>query len=178
MTPEVRAFVESLLLRIAELEEALGPPKNPRNSSLPPGCQHPHAKTPRKAPRSKRKRGGQPGHKKHERSLVPTEECQEVVTLLPKTCRRCDTPLTGEDSDPLRHQVWELPEIKPMITEYRRHRLACPWGRRDADQASGSEGMVVDLRGQHLHPLHDAWLAGGYRAERTAWRELLGRRDV
>ncbi|QDU59263.1 hypothetical protein Pan216_00910 [Planctomycetes bacterium Pan216] len=37
MTPEVRAFVESLLLRIAELEEALGPPKNPRNSSLPPG---------------------------------------------------------------------------------------------------------------------------------------------
>ncbi|QDU59621.1 Transposase IS66 family protein [Planctomycetes bacterium Pan216] len=126
MTPEVRAFVESLLLRIAELEETLGPPKNPRNSSLPPGCQHPHAKTPRKAPRSKRKRGGQPGHKKHERSLVPTEECQEVVTLLPKTCRRCDTPLTGEDSDPLRHQVWELPEIKPMITEYRRHRLACP----------------------------------------------------
>jgi transposase len=25
----------------------------------------------------------------------------------------------------LRHQVWELPEIKPRVTEYRRHRLCC-----------------------------------------------------
>jgi transposase len=26
---------------------------------------------------------------------------------------------------PLRHQVWELPEIKPLVTEHRRHRLTC-----------------------------------------------------
>ena len=26
----------------------------------------------------------------------------------------------------LRYQVWELPEIKPIVTEYQRHRLACP----------------------------------------------------
>jgi transposase len=26
----------------------------------------------------------------------------------------------------LRHQVWELPEIKPHVTEYQQHRLACP----------------------------------------------------
>jgi hypothetical protein len=32
----------------------------------------------------------------------------------------------GEDAAPLRHQVWELPEIKPQVVEYRRHRLACP----------------------------------------------------
>ena len=31
----------------------------------------------------------------------------------------------GRDSTPLRHQVWELPEIKPHVTEYRRHRLSC-----------------------------------------------------
>jgi transposase len=26
----------------------------------------------------------------------------------------------------LRHQVWELPEIQPILTEYQRHRLTCP----------------------------------------------------
>jgi hypothetical protein len=26
---------------------------------------------------------------------------------------------------PLRHQVWELPEVKPYVTEYQRHRLVC-----------------------------------------------------
>ena len=30
------------------------------------------------------------------------------------------------DPEPLRHQVWELPEIKPQVTEYQRHRLVCP----------------------------------------------------
>jgi hypothetical protein len=33
--------------------------------------------------------------------------------------------LSGEDAAPLRHQVWELPEIKPQVVEYQRHRLAC-----------------------------------------------------
>src|SRR3972149_1874343 len=27
--------------------------------------------------------------------------------------------------EPLRHQVWELPEIKPHVTEYQLHRLGC-----------------------------------------------------
>jgi len=36
--------------------------------------------------------------------------------------------LTGTDTQPLRHQVWELPEIKPHVTEYQRHRLTCPCG--------------------------------------------------
>ena len=34
--------------------------------------------------------------------------------------------LSGSDPEPLRHQVWELPEIKPLVTEYQRHRLTCP----------------------------------------------------
>ena len=33
--------------------------------------------------------------------------------------------LSGSDLEPLRHQVWELPEIKPLVTEYQRHRLSC-----------------------------------------------------
>lgn len=130
MTPAVRAFVELLLKRIetleaevAELKQRLN--RSPQNSSLPPSSQHPHAKPapPRKP--SGKKPGGQPGHLKSERALITTEQCSEVVTLKPSACRRCGRKLAGTDAQPLRHQVWELPEIRPLVTEYQRHRLVC-----------------------------------------------------
>jgi len=124
MTPAVRAFVESLLGRIADLEARLG--MTPQNSSLPPSSQHPHAKSAPPKPKSKRKRGGQSGHSKHERTLLPPEQVDETLVLKPTACRRCGERLVGADPEPLRHQVWELPEIKPTVTEYQRHRLSCP----------------------------------------------------
>jgi len=33
--------------------------------------------------------------------------------------------LAGDDPEPLRHQVWELPVIEPIVTEYQQHRLSC-----------------------------------------------------
>ena len=125
MTPAVRAFVQALLGRIEELERQVKG-KTPQNSSLPPSTQHPHAR-PQKPPKgkSKKKRGGQPGHKKHERPLIPTDECDDVQTLKPSECRRCGAKLTGSDPEPLRHQVSELPEIKMHVTEFQRHRLKC-----------------------------------------------------
>lgn len=131
LPPDFRAILEAVIghyeKRIAALEaEIASLKKTPRNSSLPPSAEHPHAKpTPDKSP-STRKQGGQPGHEKHERALIPSERCQEVVTLKPKACRRCGRKLVGVDPEPLRHQVWDLPEIKPVVTEYQRHRLACP----------------------------------------------------
>jgi transposase len=68
--PEAQAIIRALMAqvaalskRVAELEARLG--KTPQNSSLPPSTQHPHAKPPARKPKSKRKRGGQPGHAKH-----------------------------------------------------------------------------------------------------------------
>lgn len=122
--PEAQAIIRLLLARIVELEARLG--KTPRNSSLPPSTQHPHAKPPTSKSRSKKKRGGQPGHAQHQRPLIPTSDCDDVKSLQPSACRRCGQPLRGDDGDPLRHQVWELPEIKPHVTEYQRHRLTCP----------------------------------------------------
>ena len=78
MTPAVRAFVQGLLTRMAELETRLG--KTPENSSLPPRVQHPHAKPPTRKPKSKQKRGGQPGHVKHERPLLSSEACDDIQT--------------------------------------------------------------------------------------------------
>jgi len=131
MTAAVRAFVEVLLLRIESLEEEVAELKrrlemNPQNSSLPPSSEHPHAKTTEPKPKSKRKRGGQKGHKKHQRTLVPPSQVTETIPLKPEHCRRCGKTLEGNDPESLRHQVFDLPEIKPIITEYQRHRLRCP----------------------------------------------------
>jgi transposase len=131
LPPELQTLVIAIInhyeQRIAKLEaELAGFKKNPRNSSLPPSTEHPHAKPPRDKKKAKKKRGGQPGHPKHERPLIPTEECSKVVPLYPEACRRCAAKLQGEDPKPLRHQVWELPVIKPEVTEYQQHRLDCP----------------------------------------------------
>src|SRR5476651_1675783 len=118
--------IARLTARVAELEAKLG--KDSTNSSKPPSTTHPHAKPPSSKPKSGRKRGGQPGHDKHERALIPTEDCQDIVPCVPTACRRCGKKLTGVHSEPIRHQVWELPEIKPIVTEYQQHRLACSCG--------------------------------------------------
>jgi transposase len=120
---EAQAIIRALLAKLNELEARLN--KSPRNSSLPPSTEHPHAKPPASREKSGKKRGGQPGHPKHERTLVPADQCQSVVTVKPDSCRRCGTQLAGTDPEPLRHQVWEIPEIKPEVTEYQLHRLIC-----------------------------------------------------
>jgi len=129
--PEAQAIIRALLAEIAALRaelDELRPQvkgKTPQNSSLPPSTQHPHAKPKPLRRKSKKKRGGQPGHAKHQRALIPSDQCDEVQSLKPTECRRCSEKLSGNDPEPLRHQVWELPEIKPHVTEYQLHRLEC-----------------------------------------------------
>jgi len=119
--------IRVLTARVADLEAALG--KNPQNSSRPPSSTHPHAKpAPRPRPPARRSRGGQPGHAKHQRALLPADQCQAVIPCVPTACRRCGQALLGTDPAPLRHQVWELPDLRPVVTEYQRHRLVCPCG--------------------------------------------------
>jgi transposase len=135
--PDAQALVRLLSARVAELEAQVVElrsqvaelrRKTPQNSSQPPSTTHPHAKPPSVKPKSKRSQGGQPGHDKHERTLIPVEACQDVVPCLPRACRRCGRKLSGRDPAPLRHQVWELPELRPRVTEYQRHRLLCACG--------------------------------------------------
>jgi transposase len=132
-SPEAQVIIRLLLARIAEQDrritaleaEVAALKKTPRNSSLPPSTEHPHAKPAPQKEKSGKKRGGQPGHPKHERALIPTEQCQVVIPVQPETCRCCGETLTGRDPEPLRHQVWEIPEIMPLVTEYQLHRLTC-----------------------------------------------------
>ena len=132
MTPNVRVFVESLLVRMAEMQAEIDELKTqvkrltPQNSSVPPSTQHPHSRPAAKATtKSKKKRGGQAWHRRVVRELVPVERCAKVFALHPENCRRCGEKLVGTDPKPIRHQVWELPKIEPIIAEYQRHRLTC-----------------------------------------------------
>ena len=131
-TPEAQAIIRLLLAEIQELRSQVQELQSqllkltPQNSSLPPSSQHPHAKPTPPKKKSQRQRGGQPGHPRHQRVLIPSTECREVIPLRPRVCSGCGERLRGNDSEPRRHQVWELPEIKPVVTEYQQHRLACP----------------------------------------------------
>lgn len=122
----LQAIIDHYEAILADLQAQLAAAKTtPQNSSKPPSTEHPHAKPIANKPPSKKKRGGQPGHPKHQRALIPVEQCQDVVACFPDECRKCGRELAGTDPEPLRHQVWELPEIHPHVTEYQRHRLSC-----------------------------------------------------
>lgn len=137
LPPEFQALLQRVIdhyeRRIATLEAELqAVRKTPQNSSLPPSTQHPHAKPSGSASSSKEKkrknRGGQPGHPKHDRTLIPAADCDAVIPLKPTTCRGCGSKLSGADPEPLRHQVWEVPQPRPVVTEYQLHRLDCSCG--------------------------------------------------
>lgn len=133
MTPAVKAFVLALFDRLDKVEAKLAKAEakiqklTPRNSSVPPSTEHPHAKPKRKSlPGKKRKQGGQKGHKRHSRDLVPSEDCTHIIPCVPEGCRRCGGDLQADNTPPARHQVWDLPEIQPIIEEYQLFRGHCP----------------------------------------------------
>ena len=143
------AQMASMTARMAELEAQVAALKRtPQNSSLPPSTQHPHHKPPLAKTKSGRKRGGQPGHPKHERTLRPSAECDAVVPVKPTNCRRCGSKLKGTDPEPRRHQVWEIPQPQPIVTEYQLHRLQCTCGC--STSAALPEGVPEHTSGPRL----------------------------
>jgi len=93
--------VEQLEAELRGLQAVLG--RNSGNSSKPPSSDPPDAPPPAPPKRTGRKRGGQPGHEKHSRELVPPERVNRTIVVKPEACRRCGDPLTGDDPAPHRH---------------------------------------------------------------------------
>jgi transposase len=127
--PAAQTYIRALEARGAALEgmmQALQAQlkQTSQNSSRPPSSDPPQHPRPRR-PRGQRRRGGQPGHAGHTRTLVPVEDVQEFVVLKPVHCPHCQTPFSGDDPAPWRHQVLEIPPIRPLITEYQWHQLVC-----------------------------------------------------
>lgn len=110
------------MIRVTELEEQLK--LNSKNSSKPPSSDPPSSPKP-KPRRGKRKRGAQRGHKGSKRELLPPDQVKHFREHVPPHCDHCHAALTGTDPAPCRHQIWEIPPIKPFVTEHRFHSLKC-----------------------------------------------------
>jgi transposase len=160
--------LEALQKRVDELEQRLG--QNSSNSSRPPSSDPPHVKRPPPKPRSGRKRGGQPGHQRQQRPLVPPEQVKATIPLKPTACRKCGHTLQGDDPQPRRHQIAEIPPIQPEVTEYRLHRLTCTQcGSRTC--ASLPASVPTGAFGPRLQAVL-AVLAGAYRLGKRPIRQL------
>ena len=57
--------------------------------------------------------------------LLAPEEVDTIIELRPTAYRQCKRLLIGNDPDPARHQVGEIPPVKAKVTEYQQHRLSC-----------------------------------------------------
>ena len=112
---------QQLRHQVRDLREQLN--QNSTNSSRPPSTDGPAFKRPPPKPKGQRPSGGQHGHPRQMRPLLPANETHD---LRPGACRRCGHALRGDDPQPLRHQVLEIPPVAPHVTEYRLHRLPCP----------------------------------------------------
>jgi transposase len=121
---QLRAEVAQLKATVEELAQRLG--RNSRNSSQPPSADPPQMPTRPRRERSGRRPGGQPGHEGQSRALVPVAEVDMVITVKPMQCPRCQQPLQGDEPQPQRHQVTEIPPVKPLVMEYQLHQLCCP----------------------------------------------------
>jgi transposase len=170
---EVRQLKELVDTLQAKLSE------NSQNSGRPPSSDGPGARKTgnrNKKPKKKgKKRGAQTGHKGKHRELLPVEAVDHVVDVYPPTCGNCEAGLPEiEDPRPMRHQVTEIPEPKPEVTEYRCHAVDCGCGHRTR---ATLDGIADSAFGPRLSAII-AMLSGVYhlsrRATRRATRELLG----
>lgn len=151
--------------QVADLNARLG--QNSQNSSKPPSSDAPSVKRPPPREPSGRRRGAQPGHEPHRRPLLPPDE---EIPRKPSACRRCGAALTGSDPQPLRHQVIELPPIKPRVTEYQLHRLPCP-RCGTSTCAPLPDGVPVGQQGPRLQATL-AVLTGAYRLSKDQAQAL------
>lgn len=176
------ATVERLTARVEELERKIALlTRDSSNSSKPPSSDGPAAKPKARRPMKSRKRnpGGQPGHKGSNRDLIPTEEVDQVVTVVPQKCEHCGAPLTpapGLDQPTgkyWRHQVVDIPQLKPEVIEYHCHCIRCScgaenWGKLPQTARSGFGTRLTALLG-HLTGLHRVTRRGCQEIAKTVF---------
>jgi transposase len=162
------SMVHTLQEQVRTLEERLN--HTSRNSSRPPSSDPPQPQRPRR-PLGKRRRGGQPGHPGHTRALVPVEEVDAVVVLKPNQCRSCHAPLSGDDATPFRHQVMEMPPIKPVITEYQWHQVTCP-ACGETTRVPWPDGVPSGTYGPRIHATV-ALCTGVYRLSKRTTGQVM-----
>src|SRR5215212_7503318 len=171
----VGAVIDGLERQVAELRQQVQDLKaridqNSTNSSKPPSTDPIGVKRKPPTPPSGKSRGGQKGHPRRIRALVPSDLLASVTNCKPVECRRCSHPLSGEDAEPRRHQVAELPPIEPEVHEYRLHRLCCPHCKAPTCGAL-PDGVPRTAFGPRLHAVVGV-LTGAYRLSKRQVAQL------
>ncbi len=159
----------ALRARIEDLEARVR--RSSRNSSRPPSSDPPWHKRPSRKKPSGRKPGGQPGHKGTTHKLVPVEEVDEVVAHGVAACPGCGgTDL--EQTAVVRHQVTEIPPVRPHVTEHQVLHVHC---RGCGAEAVGE--LPADVArsrfGPRVHALA-ARLTGDFRLTHREVARVLG----
>lgn len=115
----------SLKARLVKYET----PKNSNNSSIPPSKDENRPKRKSLREQSGRKPGGQKGHKGTTLQMVDNPDKTEV--LVSDYCKCCGNDLRGVEAQfESRRQVVDLPEIRPVFTEFQCHSRQCTCGHK------------------------------------------------
>ena len=118
----LKKHITMLEKRIEELERLLG--INSKNSSKPPSSDPPGMSVVL-SKRRRKKRGARKGHQPHLRELLPQEFVKKHFHLKPEMCTCGSTNLEETNEKPLRHQIVDIPPIKPEVIEYIQHISRC-----------------------------------------------------
>ena len=108
--------------RITELEARLN--KNSNNSSKPPSSDGYKKKIQNNREKNGRSTGGQLGHQGH--TLLKVENPDNRIDAPIDEHCDCGENLSNVNDKIRTRQEFELPEIKPIVTEYRTHEKTCP----------------------------------------------------
>ena len=159
----------ALKKKVSELEEKLRTSSS--NSSMPPSSDLPDKKKKKHRKKGKRKRGGQPGHEGKTRTLVPQEEVDEIVDCPPEEQCECGGAVQVDRANPERHQLFELPEVKPTIWEFLIYGGVCERCGK-AHRGKLPEGVPPGMLGPRAMAAV-AVLSGKYHLSKRGMEELL-----
>ena len=116
-----QAQIKALEVKVAKLS------KNSSNSSKPPSSDDiTKPKSNKKNKEDKRKIGGQPGHKRHDRPLFSEEEIDKFHPYILTACPDCHSEVSIMDGKPRIIQQVELIEVPLIREEHRSYPVWCP----------------------------------------------------
>ena len=122
-------LIEQQAQRIAQLETQLDQLRaqlnqNSQNSHKPPSSQG-YRKAPALPKTKTGPRGGQPGHRGNTLKMIKHPDTLDEQR--PEQCAGCGQPLIGLDAEAVeRRQVFDLPQPRLVVHEYRRPVCVCP----------------------------------------------------
>ena len=146
--------------------------RNSGTSSKPPSSDIVKSQQKKKGKGTKRKRGGQPGHPKHERPPFSPEQVTDFHDYQLENCPDCNHELESSTIAPRVIQQIEIIEVPVRIDEHRGHASWCPCCQKLHYAAIPQEIKKAGLAGPRLTALI-AYMKGACHASFSTIRKFL-----